>query len=71
MTGIADEFQDAILDAQAEIMEALREVGRELLLPTIEKNAKAVWAQMSPEMKEQFKQERPEEYAALMKGLER
>lgn len=65
------DLQDAILDAQAEIMDVLREVGREIALPMIEGKAKAVWAQMSPEMKEQFKQERPEEYAALMKGLER
>lgn len=70
MTGISDEFKDAMLDAQADIMEAMRELLRELILPQIVKDARALWARMPDEMREQFKRERPEEYAALMKGMD-
>ena len=66
-----EEFQDAILEAQADVMEALREVGRDIVLPMIEQEAKKKWAQMSDEEKERFKAERPEDYAAFMEGLKR
>lgn len=66
-----EELQDAILDAQADVMDVLREVGREIVLPMIEKEAKIKWGQMSDEEKERFKMERPEDYAAFMKGMER
>lgn len=71
MTGVVDDFQDAVLDAQAEVMDVLRDVGRELFMAMAEKKAKAVWAQMSADDKERFKTERPQEYAEFMKGLER
>jgi len=66
-----EEFQDAILEAQADVMEALREVSREIVLPMIEQEAKMKWAQMSDEEKERFKAERPDDYAAFMEGLKR
>lgn len=69
MTGTPDDMRDAILDAQADLMDAFREVMRELVVPDIESKARALWAQLPEDMKEQFKQQRPEEYAALMKGM--
>ena len=66
-----EEFQDAILEAQADVMEALREVGRDIVLPMIEQEAKKKWAQMSVEEKERCKAERPDDYAAFMEGLKR
>ena len=66
-----EEFQDAILEAQADVMEALREVSRDIVLPMIEQEAKMKWAQMSDEEKERFKAERPDDYAAFMEGLKR
>ena len=66
-----EEFQDAILEAQADVMEALREVGREIVLPMIEQEDKMKWAQMSDEENERFKAERPDDYAAFMEGLKR
>jgi len=66
-----EEFQDAILEAQADVMEALREVSREIVLPMIEQEAKMKWAQMSDEERERFKAERPDDYAAFMEGLKR
>ncbi len=71
MTNIVEDYKDAILDAQAEVMDVVREVVREFVLPAVEKNAKALWAKMPDEKKEQFKQERPGEYDALMKGINR
>lgn len=65
-TSITD-AKEAILEAQAEMMELVREVMQEAILPQIKLEAKKKWAAMPAEMKEQFKAERPNEYAEFMK----
>lgn len=62
------DFQDAILAAQAEVTAAIRDVAREILADQAQRQARMMWLQMPDEMKEKFKQERPEEYAAFVKG---
>lgn len=64
---VAEDYQDAILEAQAEVMDVVREVVREFVLPAVQKQARQMWANMPDDMKERFKQERPDEYAAFMK----
>lgn len=62
------DFQDAILVAQAEVTETVRAITREILADTAQRQARMMWLQMPDELKEKFKQERPEEYAAFIKG---
>ncbi len=62
------DFQDAILAAQAEVTESIRDIAREILADQAQRQARMMWLQMPDEMKEKFKAERPEEYAAFMKG---
>ncbi len=59
--------RDAILEAQAEMMELVREVMKEIVTPQIKKEGRKLWATMPDEMKEQFKAERPDEYQEFMK----
>lgn len=59
--------RDAILEAQAEMMELVREVMQEIATPQIKMEGRKLWATMPDEMKEQFKAERPDEYAEFMK----
>ncbi len=66
---IANDYKDAVLEAQAELMEVMREVIGEFVLPAVQKQAKAMWMQMPDEMKEKFKAERPDEYKAFMEGM--
>ena len=64
---ITNDYQDAILEAQAEAMDMVREVVREFVMPAVQKQARQMWATMPDEMKERFKMERPKEYAMFMK----
>lgn len=62
------DMRDAILEAQAESMELVREVMQEIAIPQIKLEGRKLWANMPDEMKERFKAERPNEYAEFMKG---
>lgn len=66
-----NDIKDAVLEAQADLTEIVRDTMRDMILPMVEKQARQMWATMPDEMKERFKQERPQEYAALMKGMTR
>ncbi len=66
-SGITD-VKEAILEAQAEMMELVRDVMMEAVLPKVKLEARKMWQSMPDEMKERFKAERPTEYADLMKG---
>lgn len=66
-TPVAD-LREAILEAQAELMEIVREVMVESIVPQVQLEARRKWARMSDEQREQFKAERPDQYAALMQG---
>lgn len=67
-TTFIDDMKDVILEAQAEVMELVREVMQEIVTPQIKLGGRKLWATMPDEMKEQFKAERPNEYAEFMKG---
>lgn len=62
------DMRDAILEAQAESMELVREVMQEIATPQIKLESRKLWATMPDEMKERFKAERPDEYQQFMKG---
>lgn len=66
-TNITD-LKEAILEAQAEMMELVREVMIEAIVPQVNMQGRKLWATMPDKMREQFKAERPNEYAELMKG---
>jgi len=65
------DVKDLMLEAQAEIQTALREVIAELAKPRMMAQVRQMWMTAPDELKEQFKRERPEEYAALMNELKR
>jgi len=62
-------MQDALLEAQAEVQAIMREVMLEITEAIIVPQAAMMWAQASADTREQFKQERPDQYDALMKGI--
>lgn len=65
------DIRDVILEAQAEIEAAMREVMRELVEPQMMARVRRMWLTAPDELKEMFRRERPEEYAALMNDLRR
>lgn len=65
------DIRDVILEAQAEAQEIMREMAQELASPIIGAQIKAVWAGLPDEMKDKFKVEKPQAYAALMRELQR
>lgn len=65
------DVRDVMLDAQADVQEILREVVQDLVRPQMMAQIKQMWNSAPDEMKERFKQERPQEYADLMNELKR
>lgn len=63
------DVKDIMLEAQAEVQEILREVAQELVMPQMMAQVRSMWMSAPDEVKEQFKIERPAEYAALMDEL--
>ena len=63
------DFRDMMLECTAEVKEIFRETMIELTEPIIEMELKMMWAQMPAELKDKLAQERPEEYAMLMKQI--
>lgn len=61
-------LKDATLEAQADISDVLREVIKDAIMPQVKLAARMKWAGMTPEEKELFKQQRPEDYKAFMEG---
>lgn len=64
------DMQDAVLAATADVqrlvMETLQEMGEAEML----KKVRQMWMTMPPEMKEKFKDDRPEEYARLVRSFD-
>ena len=60
---------DVMLEAVAEIQEIMREVVGEITEPQRIQMIASMWTQMPEEMKEQFKKDRPQEYAAMMEAM--
>jgi hypothetical protein len=69
MTSNGIDFRDMMLECTAEVKEIFRETMIELTEPIIEMELKMMWAQMPAELKDKLAQERPEEYAMLMKQI--
>ena len=67
---ITDEFQEAMLEAQAEIMEAVQEFQMEIGQEELLREMLKVWVSAPDDVKEQFKADMPREYAALMKQIQ-
>jgi len=64
-----NDIRDSMLGAVAEVQKSVREVMMELVRPQMMAQVMQMWATMSDEMREQFKQERPEAYAELMEQM--
>lgn len=60
------DLRDLLLEVTAEITEIIRETMQELAAPQMEQDVRLAWATAPEEMKEQFRNERPQEYSALM-----
>lgn len=63
------DFRDMLLECIADVREVFREAMIELTEPLMEMELRRMWAQMPAELKDRLAQERPEEYAMLMKQL--
>lgn len=63
-----DNLKDATLEAQADVTEVLLDVVKDVITPQIKMRARMKWARMTPEEKELFKQQKPDEYKAFMEG---
>ncbi len=70
MANIKADFQDVMLEAQAEVTEFMREFSKEMVEDDVEQAIHYFWSRMPDEMKEQFKREKPQEYAELKKKLQ-
>jgi hypothetical protein len=65
------DMRDVVLEAQAEVQAIMREVVQELMKPQIMAQLRQSWISAPDEVKEMFKREKPEDYAALMEELKR
>lgn len=63
------DFRDMMLEAEADVREIFRDVMIELTEPAMEMELRMTWARMPQELKDRLAQEKPEEYAMLMKYL--
>lgn len=66
---IAD-IQQAILEAQAEIMEAMDAIQQATMKEQTTKDMRRLWVMMPDEMKEIFKQQQPDAYRQLMREMQ-
>jgi hypothetical protein len=64
-TGMFD-LRDLMLEASAELQDILREVAAEIAEPQMMEQFAEMWATLPMEMREQFANEKPEEYQRLM-----
>lgn len=60
------DIRDILLEAAAEVQEAVREMMEELVHPQRLLALRAMWMQAPDEMKEEFAQTHPDEYRMLM-----
>ncbi len=69
MANLKADFQDVMLEAQAEVTEFMRDFAAEMVQADIIQGLHHFWSTLSDEMKEQFKRENPQAYAELKKQL--
>lgn len=65
------DVRDVMLEAQAEVQAIMREVVQELVRPQMMAQLRQMWMGAPDEVKELFKRDRPQEYAALIEELRR
>ena len=65
------DVRDVMLEAQAEVQAIMREVVQELVRPQMMAQLRQMWMSAPDEVKEAFKRDKPQEYAALMEELRR
>ncbi len=65
------DLRDVMLEAQAEVQAIMRDVVQELVRPQIMAQLRKMWMDAPDEVKEAFKRDKPQEYAALMEELRR
>jgi len=65
------DLRDLMLKAAADVQKAVMTFGMEVDRPIMISQAAQMWMQLPNEMKEKFKSEKPEEYAAFMKELQK
>lgn len=70
MASLKEEFAEATLEAQAEMMQAMEEVLGEITAEEVMGEMAKVWVTMPDEAKERFKNERPEAYEMFMKSIQ-
>lgn len=66
-----DAIKEAILEAQAEIMEVYTEIQKEAAEGQIMRDASRIWRAVPEQIKEQFKQQQPDQYRELLRGINR
>jgi hypothetical protein len=64
------DLRDIMLEATAEVQEIIRELLEELIEPHDKETIRETWMSAPEELRDQFANERPEEYRALMNALE-
>jgi hypothetical protein len=67
---VKSDIQDAMLEAQAEVTEFMREFAQDLIEDDIITAMRVKWAGTPDEIKEQFKADQPQEYAAVIKQIQ-
>ena len=65
----ARDYQDIMLEAEATVMEVMREVVDSISSSSMMRDLRMMWSLMPPEIKEQFKLDEPEIYEELQAEL--
>ncbi len=65
----SNDLRDTMLEVVASVQETMRELEQEIMEPQIMEAVIEAWAMQSAEVKEKFKREKPEAYAAMMELL--
>ena len=66
----ARDFQDLFLEAQATAQAIVRELLEEWQEPLLKTQIAIFWSAMSPEEKEQFRQEHPDDYEKFVEFVQ-
>lgn len=65
----SNDLRDVMLEVVAGVQETMRELEQEIVEPQVMEAVVEAWTLQSAEVKEKFKRERPEAYAAMMELL--
>ena len=68
-TNNSNDLRDVMLEVVAAVQETMRELEREIMEPQIMDAVIEAWMSQPADVKEKFKQEKPEAYQAMMELL--